>query len=88
MNQTHYEILKVLYDENKTSAVNSMRLKELMKVGNNKGILLLTPNSVYKQILKLNKRGLVDTGLRVGKENTYYITTLGIDTKNQLEGGQ
>lgn len=87
MNQTHYEILKVLYDEGKTSAVNSMKLKELQTVGNSNGCLFLSPNTIYKQILKLSKGGMVDNGLRIGKENSYYITQFGICTKTQLEGG-
>jgi DNA-binding MarR family transcriptional regulator len=86
VNQTHYDILKILYDENKTNAVGSMKLKELIDIGKNSGSLLLTQNTVYKQILSLNKKGLIEVGLRMGKENSYYITPLGISIKAKLEG--
>jgi predicted transcriptional regulator len=82
MNQTHYQILKILFDENKISAVNGMKLKDLVDKN-----LHLTSNSVYKQLLQLNKKGYIDFGLRVGKQNSYYITKQGIEMKTMLEGG-
>ena len=82
MNQTHYKILKMLYDKNKNSAVESISLKEITDCCNIK----LSKISIYKQILTLTQEGYVNQGLRIGKENTYYITQLGINAKQQLEG--
>ena len=82
MNQTHYKILKTLYDKNKVSAVNSISLKEIADCCN----IGLSKISIYKQVLTLSQNGYIDNGLRIGKENTYYITQLGIHTKEQLEG--
>lgn len=82
MNQTHYKILKMLYDKNKYSAVESISLKEITDCCHIK----LSKISIYKQILTLTQEGYVNQGLRIGKENTYYITQLGINAKQQLEG--
>ena len=82
MNQTHYKILKMLYDKNKNSAVESISLKEITDCCHIK----LSKISIYKQILTLIQEGYVNQGLRIGKENTYYITQLGINAKQQLEG--
>lgn len=70
MNQTHYKILKMLYDKNKCSAVESISLKEITDCCHIK----LSKISIYKQILKLTQEGYINQGLRIGKENTYYIT--------------
>lgn len=82
MSQTHYKILKMLYDKNKNSAVESISLKEITDCCHIK----LSKISIYKQILTLTQEGYVNQGLRIGKENTYYITQLGINAKQQLEG--
>ena len=82
MHQTHYKILKMLYDKNKYSAVESISLKEITDCCHIK----LSKISIYKQILTLTQEGYVNQGLRIGKENTYYITQLGINAKQQLEG--
>ena len=82
MNQTHYKILKMLYDKNKNSAVESISLKEITDCCH----IELSKISIYKQILTLTQEGYVNQGLRIGKENTYYITQLGINAKQQLEG--
>lgn len=82
LNQTQYEILKVLYNEDKISAVNSVTLKALIE----KVELSFMSNTIYKQLLILIKNHYIANGLRVGKENTYYITDLGIKIKSELEG--
>lgn len=82
MNQNHYKILSILYDRKKLSAVNSMSLNEI--VDSNK--INLTKITIYKLLLTLTKNGYIKLGLRLGKENTYYITQLGIDAKEKLEG--
>lgn len=82
MNQTHYKILKFLYDKDKRSAVESISLKEITDCCHIK----LSKISIYKQVLTLIKKGYVNQGLRIGKENTYYITQEGIQAKQQLEG--
>lgn len=82
MNQTHYKILKILYDKNKNSAVESISLKEIINCCH----IQLSKISIYKQILTLVNSGYISQGLRDGKENTYYITQLGIKAKHQLEG--
>ena len=82
MNQTHYKILKMLYEKDKRSAVESISLKEITDCCHIK----LSKISIYKQILALTQEGYVNQGLRIGKENTYYITQLGINAKQQLEG--
>ena len=82
MNQTHYKILKMLYDKNKISAVDSTSLKEITECSH----ITLSKISIYKQVLTLTQQGYVNQGLRTGKENTYYITQLGIHAKMQLEG--
>lgn len=80
MNQTHYKILKMLYDKDKVSAVNSISLNEITDCST------LSKISIYKQVLTLTQKGYVSQGLRTGKENTYYITQAGIHAKQQLEG--
>ena len=80
MNQTHYKILKMLYDKDKVSAVNSISLNEITDCST------LSKISIYKQVLTLIQKGYVSQGLRTGKENTYYITQAGIHAKQQLEG--
>lgn len=82
MNQTHYKILKMLYEKDKVSAVDSISLNELTDCCHIK----LSKISIYKQVLTLTQKGYVNQGLRIGKENTYYITQEGIHAKQQLEG--
>lgn len=82
MNQTHYKILKMLYDKDKVSAVNSISLNEITDCSDS----MLSKISIYKQVLTLTQKGYVSQGLRTGKENTYYITQAGIHAKQQLEG--
>lgn len=82
MNQTHYKILKMLYEKDKVSAVDSISLNELTDCCHIK----LSKISIYKQVLTLTQKGYINQGLRIGKENTYYITQEGIHAKKQLEG--
>ena len=82
MNQTHYKILKMLYEKDKVSAVDSISLNELTDCCHIK----LSKISIYKQVLTLTQKGYINQGLRIGKENTYYITQEGIHAKQQLEG--
>lgn len=82
MNQSHYEILKILYSNNKVSAVSSMSLKEIVENGK----ISLSNITIYKQLTTLIKSGYISLGLRSGKENTYYITQSGINAKKELEG--
>lgn len=82
MNQTHYKILKMLYDKERLSAVDSISLNEITDCCHIK----LSKISIYKQILTLTQKGYINQGLRIGKENTYYITQDGIHAKQQLEG--
>lgn len=82
MNQTHYKILKMLYDKDRLSAVDSISLKEITDCSH----IQLSKISIYKQVLTLTQKGYINQGLRIGKENTYYITQEGIHAKQQLEG--
>lgn len=82
MNHNHYKILKILYDKNMTSPLNSMSLNEIININN----VNLSKISIYKQLLTLTKNDYIKIGLRLGKENTYYITQSGIQAKKQLEG--
>lgn len=82
MNHNHYEILKILYNNNKNTPINSMSIKELSE--SNK--IQLSNISIYRELSKLKASGLIQYGLRSGKEHTYYITKLGIQIKEQLEG--
>jgi len=82
MNQTTYNILKFLAENGKTSAVNAMTIRELLEVDTIK----VASNTIYKQIRKLKEEGMIKDGLRAGKENTYFITAIGVQTKKELEG--
>ena len=50
MNQTHYKILKMLYDKDKVSAVDSVSLKEITDCSHIK----LSKISIYKQSIFIN----------------------------------
>ena len=72
----------MLYEKDKVSAVDSISLNELTDCCHIK----LSKISIYKQVLTLTQKGYINQGLRIGKENTYYITQEGIHAKKQLEG--
>lgn len=82
INYNHYKILKILYEKNKISPLNSMSINEIIILNK----INLSRITIYKQLLSLVKNGYINIGLKLGKENTYYITQLGINIKEQMEG--
>ncbi len=71
-------ILKDLKESEKTSCIKSKSIYDF------KILEATNYNSVYKRILILEKLGYIEKGLKAGKKNTYFITTLGIEKLNNI----
>lgn len=66
-------ILKDLKESENISYVKSKSIYDF------KILEAINYNAVYKRILKLEKLGYIEKGLKNGKKNTYFVTNLGIE---------
>ena len=73
LNRLRFNILSVLSEGNSVGSASAMSAYELEEEMQ----LEYKADSIYKSLVTLKKFGYVDTGLKDGKANTYYITEKG-----------
>ena len=72
--RTQYIILKLLRTNKATNCIRGMTVTEISeKEGRNK------PNTLYKHIKILQKRNLVESGIKVERADSYFINELGME---------
>lgn len=72
--RTQYVIMKILRTNRATNCIRAMTLTELSEQeGRNK------PNTLYKHIKILQKKKLVESGVKVERANSYFINRLGLE---------
>ena len=72
--RTQYVIMRILRKNKARNYMRSMTLKEISKhEKKNK------PNTLYKHIRILEKRNLVESGVKVERANSYFINELGLE---------
>ena len=72
--RTQYVIMQLLRKNKATNYIRGMTVTELSEQeGRNK------PNTLYKHIKILEKRNLVESGVKVERANSYYINELGLE---------
>ncbi len=71
--RTQYIIMKILWRNRATNFIRALTLAEISELeGRNK------PNTLYKHIKILQKRKLVELGVKVERANSYYISDSGM----------
>lgn len=72
--KTQYVIMQLLRKNRATNCIRGMTATELSEQeGRNK------PNTLYKHIRILEKRNLVESGVKVERANSYFINELGLE---------
>ena len=72
--RTQYIILKLLRTNKATNCIRGMTVTEISeKEARNK------PNTLYKHIKILQKRNLVESGIKVERADSYFINELGME---------
>ena len=72
--RTQYVIMKILRTNKATNCVRALTLAELSEQeGRNK------PNTLYKHIRILQNRKLVESGVKVERANSYFLSELGME---------
>lgn len=78
--RTQYVILHILRTNKATNYIRGMTVTEISdKEGRNK------PNTLYKHIKILQKRKLVESGVKVERANSYFINELGMELLKQYD---
>ena len=72
--RTQYVIMRILRTKKATNFIRAMTLEEISEEeGRNK------PNTLYKHIKILQKRNLVESGIKVERADSYFINELGME---------
>ena len=72
--RTQYVIMKILRTNKATNYIRAMTVSEISEQeGRNKS------NTLYKHIRILEKRNLVESGVKVERANSYFINKLGLE---------
>ncbi len=72
--RTQYVIMRILRTNKATNYIRAMTVTEISEQeGRNK------PNTLYKHIKILQKRKLVEPGVKVERANSYFISVLGLE---------
>lgn len=72
--RTQYVIMRILRTNKVTNFIRAMTVTEISEQeGRNK------PNTLYKHIMILQKRKLVEPGVKVERANSYFINKLGLE---------
>lgn len=72
--RTQYVIMQLLRKNKATNCIKSMTVAELSEQeGRNK------PNTLYKHIRILQKKKLVESGVKVERANSFFINELGLE---------
>lgn len=72
--RTQYVIMRILRTEKATNFIRAMTLEEISEEeGRNK------PNTLYKHIKILQKRKLVEPGIKVERANSYFLSESGME---------
>ena len=82
MNRTGFLVLSILNVNHANSSLSSMSTKEITGAEN----FFCKDNTVFKQIVQLEKAGYICKGIKDGKSNTYYITDLGCEFLKEIKG--
>lgn len=78
--RTQYVIMRILRTNKATNYIRGMTVTEISdKEGRNK------PNTLYKHIKILQKRKLVESGVKVERANSYFINELGMELLKQYD---
>lgn len=72
--RTQYVIMRILRANKATNYIRGMTLDEISeKEGRNKS------NTLYKHIKILQSRNLVESGMKVERANSYFLSNLGME---------
>lgn len=81
--RTQYVIMQLLRKNKATNCIRGMTLAELSEQeGRNK------PNTLYKHIMILQKRKLVESGVKAERANSYFINGLGLELLKKYDDGE
>lgn len=71
--RTQYVIIKILQAKKATNFIKAMTLAEITELeGRNK------PNTLYKHLKILQSRKLLESGVKVERANSFFLTELGL----------
>lgn len=79
-----YNILNLLYSNGAKSKLVAATQKQIQEELANSGTMLCD-RTVYNNIRKLAKQGLIEEGLLRGNAKSYYITTAGVEWMREME---
>lgn len=72
--RTQYVIMRILRTNKATNYIRGMTIDEISeKEGRNK------PNTLYKHIKILQSRNLVESGMKVERASSYFLSDLGME---------
>lgn len=78
--RTQYVIMRILQTNKATNYIRAMTVTEIAEQeGRNK------PNTLYKHIKILQKRNFVESGVKVERANSFFITKLGLELLKKYE---
>lgn len=72
--RTQYVILRILRTNKATNYIRAMTVTEITELEKRN-----KTNTLYKHIRILQKRKLVELGIKVERANSYFISTLGLE---------
>lgn len=79
-----YRILNLLYSNGAKSKLVAATQKQIQEeLANNE--VKLCDRTVYNNIRKLSKQGLIEEGLLRGNAKSYYITPAGVEWMREVE---
>lgn len=79
-----YNILNLLYHNDMKSKLVAATQKQIQEELANNGTKLCD-RTVYNNIRKLVKQGLIEEGLPRGNAKSYYVTTAGVEWMREVE---
>lgn len=79
-----YNILNLLYSNGMKSKLIAATQKQIQEELANNGTKLCD-RTVYNNIRKLVKQGLIEEGLLRGNAKSYYVTTAGVEWMREIE---
>lgn len=78
--RTQYVIMRILRTNKATNCIRAMTVAEIAEQeGRNK------PNTLYKHIKILQKRNLVESGVKVERANSFFINKFGLELLKKYE---
>lgn len=82
MNRLGFIILSILFQNEATSRLSSMTVREIACAED----FGLKENTIFKKIRDFEKSGYISRGLKEGRADTYFITPEGCECLNRERG--